>query len=95
MKIITIIIISALFLGNFGNFSIAYNDELNILDEKHFQTLSKNNIGLEKIEQSLLDLIYPNNKFNDFYYDQLTEFNLIDDKIKLEILLLETDKIVE
>ncbi|MCK4366155.1 MAG: PKD domain-containing protein, partial [Thermoplasmatales archaeon] len=86
-KITIIIIVIALFLGNFGNFTIADYDDLKILNEEFFPATSKNKARSGKIEQRVLNLINPNTRFNVLDGNQLTDFDYVTDKVRLEVIL--------
>jgi len=92
-NILLVFIVMSLFLGNFNNTTIAKDlEETNVFLEKISGLMVENKLGNEKFEQKVTDLL-KSDKEDGFKNLQTKDFTFVDDKVRLEIILSDEDKI--
>ena len=87
-------IVIALILGNFNFINIAADqEESNVLLEEISCLSEEKKFGNGRLEQSIVCLLSDYKRENDFKSLQTKDLTFVDNKVRLEILLSEEDKL--
>jgi VCBS repeat-containing protein len=76
----------------FSNAITADHEQKNILKENLSNLIIQNKTANEKLEQTVVNLIMDNNRYSKLFDKQLNDFSLINEKIRVEVIL--TDELM-